>query len=386
MIKIRRSGKFGRQMIGAGHRRSWRSRLGLLAAILAISAPVVLVGGSATASGAARVVDGPAQVVPGTTELDGIACRRHDNCLAVGSDDGEGVVVPITDGVPGTAEPVTVTTTLTAVSCPSTTFCVAVGYGPYTNPPEPPTIAGFVVTIIDGNVRDENIVPGMGMPGDPDEVYLYGVACSSTSSCLAGGWDAGLEDVILPVDNGYPQNEETVDGGSGIHAVACRRVNCLAVGNGDPPRYEYGAGVVVPDIEGMPAGGGIQTNGVRDLYGVSCRSGTSCVSVGDDKNATEGVVVTVINQTPQPAKRVSGSTVLNGVACRSTAVDCLAVGDNSSNEGVIARIYNGTSGTVHAVSGTEDLNGVACTTNTSCLIVGANSSGEGVMAVVHLPS
>jgi hypothetical protein len=386
VTEIRQSGNFGRQAYGTANRRSWRSHLGILAAIMTIGAPVVLNSGSASASAAARVVNGPAQVVPGTTVLNGIACHGHDNCVAVGSNSsGEGVVVPVTDGIPGTAEPLSGITTLTAVNCPTTTLCVAVGYGPYTNPPFPATIAGFVVTVVGGNVSSENIVVGMnGTPYSPEAVYLYGVACSNTSSCLAGGYSNYLEDVILPIDNGYPQNEVSVYAGSGLDGVACRQVDCLAVGNDGLAGGKYGEGLVEFDIAGMPPYFE-PAQEARNLNGVACRNGVWCAAVGSNLTSTEGVVLLVINQTLHNVEPVSGSTVLKAVACRAEKVYCLAVGDNSSNAGVVAGIYDGTPGSARAVVGTTGLNGVACPTKTSCLVVGTNASGEGALAMIHLP-
>lgn len=361
---------------GATDRRRY-FRLSAVVAILFISAPAVLVGESASASTAARVVNAPAQVVPGTTSLNGVSCHGHDNCVAVGTDNDEGVVVPITDGIPGTPELVAATNTLSAVSCPTSTFCVAVGSGPYSNPPEPIQAAGFVVPITNGTPEGADPVPGMGMPGAPDDVYLYGVGCSSASSCWAAGSSAYMGDVILPIDNGYPQNLETVAPPNGsLEAVSCRGANCIAVGYAPGKKYNVGLVVAITDGMGQSEGG---PPGIQDLNGVACRSATWCAAVGSN------VVVLVTGQSLHNAEQVPGASVLYGVACRATSVDCVAVGDNSSSEGVVAGIYNGTPGTAQAVAGTDELSGAACPTNTSCLVVGTNSSGEGVLAMIHLP-
>jgi hypothetical protein len=363
--------------------KEWRSRSVAVAAALFISTPVVLVGGSATASASTRVVNAPAQVVPGTTSLNGIACHGHDNCVAVGSDSGEGVVVPITDGVPGTAEPVSATDSLTAVSCPTTTYCVAVGTGPYSNPPEPTQTAGYVVPITDGTPTGANVVPGMGMPGAPDQVYLYGVGCISATSCWAVGSSAYLGDVILPIGS---QNLEPVAPGYGLQGVACRDNTCIAVGNEavTSRKYPYGEGIAVAVTDGK-AGSLGGSPGTQTLNGVACRFSAWCFAVGSNTHdSTEGVVVLVISQTIRNAVLVPGSAVLYGVGCRHvTQVDCVAVG-SGSNQGVVAPIYDGTPGAAHAVAGSDELSGVACPTSTSCLVVGGNSSDEGVLATVRL--
>ncbi len=377
------SGKLRSQMVGGRRGRSWRTHLGALGAIMTISALVVVVGGSATASAGTGIVNGAAQVVPGTTALNGIACHGHNSCVAVGSEDGEGVVVPITGGIPGTPELVTGPSTLSAVSCPTITYCVAVGAGPYSNPPEPTQSAGYVVSITDGTPGGASPVPGMGMPGAPDQVSLNGVGCSSATSCWAVGSSAYLGDVILPLGS---SNLETVAQGYGLQAVACRQNDCIAVGNGysTSRKYEYGEGIAVAITDGN--GGALgETPGAQTLNGVACRSAVWCAAVGGNlHDSTEGVVVLVVNQTFHNTELVPGSAVLYGVGCRATSVDCIAVG-SGSNEGVVAGIYDGTPGTAHAVAGSDELSGVACPTNTSCLVVGGNSSDQGVMAMIHLP-
>jgi hypothetical protein len=387
VIKIRRSGKFGRQMIRAGQRRSWRSRLGVLAAIVSISAPVVLAGGSATASAFARVVNDAAQVVPGTSDLDGIACWDHDNCVAVGTagpNPDEGVVVPITDGIPGTPELVPGTSHLFAVTCP-TTLCFAVGNGPYTNPPEPTTVAGVVVPITDGTPGGVQTVIGPGQPGAPDQVTLWGVGCSSADSCLAGGSDVYMGAVIVPIEDGASGNEESVFGvsGSSEYGVACRKISfCMAVGlgNGTSTVLRISTNGKVRN-EGGPAGAG-------RLTAVSCRNTAWCLVAGTNRHEKKGVVALVTNGAPGSAVAVSGSSLLQGVACRPATTECLVVGYNSSNEGVVAGINDGTPGTAQVVAGTEGLLGVACPTNTSCLVVGTTvgkHSLKGVLAMIHLP-
>jgi hypothetical protein len=315
--------------------------------------------------------------------LNGIACHGHDNCVAVGSDSsGEGVVVPITDGIPGTAELVPGTNTLSAVSCPTTTFCIAVGEGPFQPGVGPAQAGGAIVPIKDGQEGGALIVQGEGAPNTTAGLTLYGVGCSTANNCWAGGADNLYGGVIMPIKNGYPGSEQTVAPEGPILSVACRLVNCIAVGQASGLTSSYG--IVVFDLGSTPLNEG-DPAGVSDLYGVACRSTTNCDVVGTNTGGTEGVVVLDISQYLHNAEMVAGSSRLNGVSCRATTVDCLAVGDNGSNEGVVAGIYNGTPGAAQAVAGTQGLNGVACPSNTSCLVVGANSSDEGVLAMIRLP-
>ncbi len=377
MVKIRRSGKFGNRMVGVAHSRSWHSRLGLLAAIVSISAPAGFIGGSATASAATRVANGTGEAVPGTAVLNGIACHGHDNCVAVGSTGtypNEGVVVPITDGIPGTPELVPGSDSLTAVSCPTTTSCLAVGYGPYTLPPNRMAIEGVVVGITDGVPGGINPVIGQGQIGVIDSVFLYGVGCSTDNSCFVGGSDYYLAGIVVRVKPNYVGNEIPVSENS-INAVACQKPSfCIAVGQGTVIFISYGKTA----NEGSPSGAG-------GLSSVSCRNAQWCLIGGVNGHGNEGAVALIVSKSLRAAEVVSGTSVINGVSCRATTVDCLAVGDNSSGEGVVAGIYDGTPGSAQAVVGTTGLNGVACLTNTSCLVVGTNGSGEGVMAMIHLP-
>jgi hypothetical protein len=74
-------------------------------------------------------VPGTVQTVPGTTALEAIACIDASSCLAVGESSSgiDGVVMPITNGVPRTVATVPGILDLAGVACATTTFCVAVG-------------------------------------------------------------------------------------------------------------------------------------------------------------------------------------------------------------------------------------------------------------------
>jgi hypothetical protein len=385
----RRSAKLGKQTTGVTHRRFWRSRIGLLVAAVAISVPIALVSGSAPALAAAQVVNGPAEVVTGTAVLNGIACHGHDNCVAVGSNSsGEGVVVPITDGIPGTAEVVPGSEDLTSVSCPTSTSCLAAGYGPYTLPPNRMATEGVVVGINDGVPGGINAVIGSGQIGVPDSVFLYGVGCLNANKCYVGGSDYYLAGVVARIRPDNVGNEVPVYANS-IGALACEKPSfCVTVGQAlsggpdQPLSAKYGGAVIFisygkTTYEGSPSG-------VAGLTSVSCRSTQWCLTGGVDGHGTEGIVELIVSKALRVAQEVPGTTSINGVACRPTTIDCLAVGGNSSNQGVVAGVYGGTPGTARAVKGTTGLSGVACPTNTLCLVVGSDF-GAGVLAKIHLP-
>ncbi len=90
-------------------------------------------------------------MIAGTHGLGGVACGSATTCEAVGQNitaqgAGVGVVVPITNGVPGTAQTAFGTVTLNDVSCPNAATCVALGG----NITAQPGSGGVVVPITDG--------------------------------------------------------------------------------------------------------------------------------------------------------------------------------------------------------------------------------------------
>ncbi len=79
--------------------RSWQYLSVSAAALLLVVTGMLTVVAPTSAS--------TAQVVPGTAFLDGVACPNATTCEAVGqngSNPPQGVVVPITNGTPGTAQ------------------------------------------------------------------------------------------------------------------------------------------------------------------------------------------------------------------------------------------------------------------------------------------
>ena len=131
---------------------------------------------------------GGVQVVSGAGELSSVACATSSSCVAVGSMNGEGVVVPIDDGVPGPAQALPGTEGLVSVACTSARSCIAVGTELYSDEPMPPWTVGVFVGIDDGQAFVGGPITGNGLPGSPDYVYPSGVACSGgTHYCVAVG-------------------------------------------------------------------------------------------------------------------------------------------------------------------------------------------------------
>jgi peptidoglycan/xylan/chitin deacetylase (PgdA/CDA1 family) len=146
---------------------------------------------------------GTAQPAPGTGltgGLSGVACPTATTCEAVGG----GVAVPITNGTPGTAQPAPGS----AVACPTATTCEAVG-------------GNVAVPITNGVPGSARYVPTGGM----DSFNLYGVACPTATTCEAvgdGGWPASSQQgVTVPITNGTPGAVQAMAGSSRLFGVAC---------------------------------------------------------------------------------------------------------------------------------------------------------------------
>lgn len=319
--------------------------------------------------------------VSGVQGLNAIACSGRNSCFAVGYVDisaepyAEGVVVPVVDGNPGSAELVPGTVTLTAIACPSASTCIAVGDEDVSWMGSNPIFSvGEVVTIANGTPdAAEEAAPGPDpWLGSPNELFLYGVGCTEVSSCVAVGNDDAYSGVVVPIKNGSPGQEKVIGGSEETltDGVTCSK-NCYAVTSWSSDQY-HGAAVetivkrkpvsmaqypgrfsfsaiacygesdscmvvgTVKSVGGMllPIG---DTTVARPMTGVdpaaiTCRATTYCVAVGSDSG--DGAIVRVTNEVPAKAKLVSAVQGLVGVSCFGTA-DCLAVGSNSSGPVIV---------------------------------------------------
>jgi hypothetical protein len=91
---------------------------------------------------------------------------------------------------------------------------------------------------------------------------LQGVACSSSTTCYAVGYNSSLEGVVVPITSGTPGSAVTV-------------------------------------------------SGTDDLYGVACSSSTTCYAVGYN-SSLEGVVATVALASPTLSTTSSGNGTVGG--------------------------------------------------------------------------
>lgn len=336
--------------------------------------------------------------VSGTTVLEDVTCMAPTSCVAVGwvrtpaTDALAGVIVPITDGIPGDAETVADATNLQGVSCLNTTNCIAVGY------------AGTDAVVVPFNDEDGAITIGaiqtITTPGDP---VLYGVACPGGTTCVAVGFYAtGLsfgdtyagpalvvtitKTTLSVTVDAKPAGEDNTE----LYRIACETTttNCVAVGflafnttTGD------GVGVVLPIADGV-AGTESTVPGTYNLVGVGCMDTSSCVADGNTPSTVgthgTGVLVPITDGVPGTARTApdmffdGGSLVgTAGIAC-ALPTGCVAVGRGVNNVGEVLAITDGVAGTPVTESGTNELVGVASTACTGYVAVGyAGTFGTG---------
>ena len=142
-------------------------------------------------------VAGTAIVVPASMTISGLACPSASTCQAVGSyyygvtsptlgPGPRGVVLPIVNGVPGVAQLTPGIKNLAGVACSSATSCRAVGDQDRTV--SSPT--ALMAPITDGTPDAVEAVAGTTLPGAsaPNSVELLAVACPSAATCEAVGY------------------------------------------------------------------------------------------------------------------------------------------------------------------------------------------------------
>jgi hypothetical protein len=258
---------------------------------------------------------------------------------------------------------------------------------PYKPSLEPRTTAGAVVRIYNG--IPDGVSPAIGIPGMPgtsDITRLYGISCSSTTSCVAAGWDFFLAAVVVPIGDFGPGTVTNVSPGS-LSGIECEQKHwCIADGenNGD----------------GSPTGGAIYLKGrnlkyensagnasISNLAAGACQQHSislTCITAGTAV-AGGGVIYPIVDQLGGAVLDIAGTYELDGVSCGGTH-SCVAVGQSSSAEGALVEILGETPETVMPVSGTTEFSSVSCASATFCMAVGSNSSSRGVAYTFSLRS
>ena len=220
---------------------------------------------------------------------------------------------------------------------------------------------------------------------------LYGVACTSSTSCVAVGfYFNGVDQTLVETWNGTSWSVATSPNvgtaGSDLSAVACTSsTSCVSVGyyyNGfaDQTLAESWNGTAWSIVASPNLG-----SGPNLLNAVSCTSSTSCRAVGLYNGPVIGQ--TLVETWDGTSWSITSSpnqsgifNLLDGVACTSSK-SCVAVGyDFSANvDQTLVETWNGTvwSLAVSPDQGDSDnsLSAVKCTSSTNCMAVGAYSNG-----------
>jgi hypothetical protein len=304
-----------------------------------------------------------------TDGFDAVSCWSAGSCVAVGnytdsSDHGQALVVPITNGVPGTPSEVTLPgdvapnpqANLQSVSCSASGACVAVGSYDNNNNTRPDTSA-LVVDISNGVPAAGVQVPAPTSADPVQNAALNGVSCQSGGNCAAVGYyyhnagDSLFAAMTVPITGGVPAAASEVTAmppnSTGedwyMNQISCPPSGtCSAIGgyNDDTSARNF----VVPITNGV-SGQGVETPPPSDttstesnIVALSCQSNGQCLAVGEyhaSSGAYLAIAVPISNGVPSAslvAPLPSGADAtgaqnaeLQGLSC-PTSGPCLASG------------------------------------------------------------
>lgn len=238
--------------------------------------------------------------------------------------------------------------------------------------------------------------------GEPTRGALSGIACTSTTLCIAVGsissintsasqvlimrWD-GSNWTRVPVANPAGATYPSLTSISCPSATRCFAVGSYSNGTDNRTLIEHWDG----NRWSVAASPNLTTPGSTLLSSVSCPSTTSCFAVGYTINAKANTaVVTHWNGTSwsiAPLVRPAGASIvfLSGISCPS-ATRCFAAGTyEDKHQDIKPLIYrwNGLgwkimAGPTFAGRAYPALNDIACPTPTSCYIAGSITTRYGI--------
>jgi hypothetical protein len=382
-----------------------------------------LAGSTVMALGALLSSAGPAQAapvvlsarsVPGASSLDAVACWAAASCVAVGTNNSAGVVVPIVNGKPGQPQVVQVAAAdgeeLDGVACGSGNTCWAVG-------------GNDLVRIVSGKPAGTMAVPGIS--------FLDAIACERHGRCFASGASSSGSDVLVAVADGLPGHPVALAPAAGTaggtQALSCWARGCAVVlvtctpvrlcrsGSGGTVATKdqlsvvtvrgavVGRAVQLPPYWPVRVAGREQQLFLAEFAAIGCHGTGACVGLGTGFECNPGVcekdtgpltgnanldvaVPLADGQARTPEVLYGGNTYrppLSGMACPAPSM-CLAVGSGSGG-GALVPFAGTVPGAERDLPGAQSLSAVACGAPARCVAVGLAASGQQGLVVLANP-
>jgi hypothetical protein len=250
--------------------------------------------------------------------LYGVSCTSSTFCVAVGDYESSGVTDTLIETWNGTSwsmvsspDDSSTVNSLEAVSCTSSTFCVAVGYEDYPTPEPTPLIDTW-----NGSSWSATSAP---IPTS-NKSYLYGVSCTSTTSCEAvGDYVYGTTPETLvekwngsswspPLSPNPSSTYNFLASVSCVSSTSCKAVGNYSNGSTEDTLVEIWNGSSWSTVSSADPG-----NSYNYLAGVSCTSSTACTAVGVsyDAGSTQDTLVET-SSSAGTAPAITGFTPASG--------------------------------------------------------------------------
>ncbi len=304
-------------------------------------------------------IPGPTQLIP-DFDLTRLTCVSPTACFAIGTNDVEGLLLPITNGVAGPLQAVPGTTVLYDIVCSSATSCVAVGTD-FADSVPPGT--AVVVPIANGIAGPPQPVPGAAL--------LRHLSCPSATSCFAIGTTNDIKGVLVPITNGVAGPAQVVAGADYLNAIACPSPSTCVIAGGSFAGSHSVGGFVVAVTDGTAGPVQLISPNV-EFFSIACTDASHCVAVGDGNDGSGGIVA-IDDGVAGPYQAVPGTGLLVSVACSTS---CVAVGSDSSfNFDAIVPISGGVPGSAQYAGGASGLWEIACGAG-GCMAVGDDFPGS----------
>jgi hypothetical protein len=334
-------------------------------------------------------------------QLRGVSCGTSSFCVGVG-ESVKGTngtpVVQLWNGVSWVSQnvpyPTTTRSALNGVSCFSSSSCEAVGSTGVSGVGPHPVALGTGIFAEKWNGTEWSL-QSISTPSEALGIALSGVSCTSASACTAVGLYTTKSSGVVPFAerwNGTAWSLQTVPAPAGesayLYGVSCTSsTSCTAVGRSTTETNEKPLAEHWNGTEWKIQTTSIPTEATKvKLLGISCTSETACVAVGvynrpseeskqralaEKWNGTEWKLLT--NPVPSEAVEVE----MGGVSCTS-ATACIGVGDYTAKGErlTLAESWNGLEWKVQSTpnlmgsSNNNLLDAVSCTSSTECTAVG----------------